>query len=405
MAKFNYIAKTSSGENKKGIINAVSEDLALTSLQSHGLIVISLQSLGKKSLFSGDLEIFNRVKSRDMVIFSRVLATLLEVQLPLVEGINILKEQQKKNKYFATVLDQVVADIQDGNLLSEAMSKHPKVFSALYVAMVQSGEVSGGLQQSLLFMADYMEDQYDLNNKVRGALMYPGFVLGVFFIIGLGVAYFVLPQLVGVLEGLGSDVELPWTTQIIIVLSEIIQRFILLILLAIAGAIGGFIYFLRTPAGKQFGDKWQLKLPIFGQLFTKIYVARFAQNMQTLLQGGIPILSALKISASVVGNTVFTNIIKEAMTEIKNGSNMSKAFFHHPEFPFIAAQIIAVGEKTGKISSVLETIARFYKKEVDVVVDSLTVLIEPVMIVGLGIGVAIFVVSILMPIYNVTGAL
>lgn len=405
MAKFTYLAKTKDGVVKQGVVTASNEDVALAALQGKELIVISIKNAEKKSFFSKDLEIFNGVSARDLAVFTRILSVFLEVQIPLVEAISILRDQNKSNKYFAEVLDQMVLDIQDGNLLSNAMEKHPKVFNTLYVSIVRAGEVSGGLQAGLLYMADYLEEQYDLNSKIKGALSYPVFVLLVFLVIGLGIAYYVLPQLVDVLESLGSDVELPWTTQIIILISDILQRFIWLILGVIVLGIGGFFYFLRTAAGGKWADKWELRLPVFGQLLTKMYITRFAINLKTLLMAGVPIVSALEIGSKVVGNNVFEQIIRESISNVKAGGQLSDTLLKHKEIPYIAAQIIAVGEKTGKVNSTLETLARFYKKEVDNIVANLTTLIEPVMIVGLGIGVAIFVVSILMPIYNIAGSL
>ena len=405
MAKFTYLAKTKDGVVKQGVVTASNEDVALAALQGKELIVISIKNAEKQSIFGKDLEIFNGVSARDLAVFTRILSVFLEVQIPLVEAISILRDQNKSNKYFAEVLDQMVLDIQDGNLLSNAMEKHPKVFNTLYVSIVRAGEVSGGLQSGLLYMADYLEEQYDLNSKIKGALSYPVFVLLVFLVIGLGIAYYVLPQLVDVLESLGSDVELPWTTQIIILISDILQRFIWLILGVIVLGIGGFFYFLRTAAGGKWADKWELRLPVFGQLLTKMYITRFAINLKTLLMAGVPIVSALEIGSKVVGNNVFEQIIREAISNIKAGGQLSDTLLKHKEIPYIAAQIIAVGEKTGKVNSTLETLARFYKKEVDNIVANLTTLIEPVMIVGLGIGVAIFVVSILMPIYNIAGSL
>lgn len=405
MAKFTYLAKTKDGIVKQGIVTASNEDVALSALQGKELIVISIKDIKSQSLFGKDLEIFNRVSDRDLAIFTRILAVFLEVQIPLVEALSILRDQNKSNKYFAEVLDQIVLDVQDGNLLSNAIEKHPKVFNTLYVSIVRTGEISGGLQTGLLYMADYLEEQYDLNSKIKGALSYPVLVMIVFLVIGLGIAYYVLPQLVEVLENLGSGVKLPWTTQMIILLSDILQRFIWFILGFLVLSIGGFAYFLKTEVGSKWADKWELKLPIFGQLLTKIYITRFAINLKTLLMAGVPIVSALDIGAKVVGNYVFEQIIKESMANIRAGGQLSETLLKHKEVPYIASQIIAVGEKTGKINSVLETLARFYKKEVDNIVANLTTLIEPIMIVGLGIGVAIFVVSILMPIYNIAGAL
>ena len=407
MSKFTYIAKTKDGVTKQGIITASNEDIALTTLQNKDLIVVSLKNPNQSKFgFGEDLEIFKRVSPRDLVVFTRILSIFLEVQIPLVDAVSVLKDQNKKNKYFTEVLGQLVLDLQDGSLLSDAMEKHPKVFDRLFVSIMRSGEVSGGLQTSLLYMADYLEEQYELNNKIRGALAYPTFVLVIFVVLGLGIAYFILPQLVEVLSGVTEGgASLPWTTQIIIYGSNILQDYIWLVLIGLVGTIGGIAYLLNTNAGSKWADKWKLRLPVFGDLFTKVYVVRLATNLKNLLGAGVPLISSLEISAKVVGNSVFEKIIQESIVNVKAGGQFSATLMKYPEFPYIASQIISVGEETGKTGTVLETITRFYKQELDTMIDNLTVLIEPFMIVILGIGVAIFVVSILMPIYNITGSL
>jgi len=404
MAKFTYLAKTKDGVTKQGIVTASSEDSALSALQGKDLIVISLQDISKQSSFGKDLEILNRVSGRELVVFTRILSVFLEVQIPLVDAIAVLRDQSKSNKYFTGILDQIVLDMQDGNLLSDAMEKHPKVFDTLFVSIIRSGEASGGLQEALLYMADYLEEQYDLNNKIKGALAYPVFVMLIFVVLGLGIAYFVLPQLVEVLDSVASDQELPWMTQIVVAGSNFLQEYVWLVLIGLVGIVGGIFYFLKTEVGIKFADKWKLRIPVFGQLFTKLYIARFATNLRNLLRAGVPLISSLEISSKVVGNYIFENIIKEAISNVKAGGQLSETLMKHNEVPYIASQIISVGEKTGKTILVLETLTRFYKQEVDTLVANMTVLIEPVMIVGLGIGVAIFVLSILMPIYNIAGS-
>jgi type IV pilus assembly protein PilC len=404
MAKFTYLAKTKDGVTKQGVVTASSEDSALSALQGKDLIVISLQDISKQSSFGKDLEIFNRVSGRELVVFTRILSVFLEVQIPLVDAIAVLRDQSKSNKYFTGILDQIVLDMQDGSLLSDAMEKHPKVFDTLFVSIIRSGEASGGLQEALLYMADYLEEQYDLNNKIKGALAYPVFVMLIFVVLGLGIAYFVLPQLVEVLDSVASDQELPWMTQIVVAGSNFLQEYVWLVLIGLVGIVGGIFYFLKTEVGIKFADKWKLRIPVFGQLFTKLYIARFATNLRNLLRAGVPLISSLEISSKVVGNYIFENIIKEAIMNVKAGGQLSETLMKHNEVPYIASQIISVGEKTGKTILVLETLTRFYKQEVDTLVANMTVLIEPVMIVGLGIGVAIFVLSILMPIYNIAGS-
>jgi type IV pilus assembly protein PilC len=404
MAKFKYLAKTKDNILKQGVVDASTEDSALTALQSKDLIVISLQDINKQSLFGKDLEIFNKVSSRELVVFTRILAVFLEVQIPLIEAVSVLRDQNNKNKYFKQILDKLVLELQDGTLLSDAMAKNPKVFDNLFVSIIRSGEASGGLQESLLYMADYLEEQYDLNNKIKGALSYPVFVLLIFVVLSLGIAYFVLPDLVEVLESTGSDQELPWMTQILISGSNLLQKHIFPVLIGIIGIVAGIVYFTKTEFGKKFVDKWQLRLPIFGQLFTKLYIARFATNLSNLLRAGVPLLQSLEINSKIVGNSVFEKIILEAIESVKGGGQLSDTLMKYPEFPYIASQIISVGEKTGKTILVLQTLTRFYKQEVDNLVANLTVLVEPVMIVGLGVGVGIFVLAVLMPIYNIAGA-
>jgi|694.fasta_scaffold07916_15 type IV pilus assembly protein PilC len=404
MAKFKYLAKTKDNILKQGVVDASTEDSALTALQSKDLIVISLQDINKQSLFGKDLEIFNKVSSRELVVFTRILAVFLEVQIPLIEAVSVLRDQNNRNKYFKQILDKLVLELQDGTLLSDAMAKNPKVFDNLFVSIIRSGEASGGLQESLLYMADYLEEQYDLNNKIKGALSYPVFVLLIFVVLSLGIAYFVLPDLVEVLESTGSDQELPWMTQILISGSNLLQKHIFPVLIGIIGIVAGIVYFTKTEFGKKFVDKWQLRLPIFGQLFTKLYIARFATNLSNLLRAGVPLLQSLEINSKIVGNSVFEKIILEAIESVKGGGQLSDTLMKYPEFPYIASQIISVGEKTGKTILVLQTLTRFYKQEVDNLVANLTVLVEPVMIVGLGVGVGIFVLAVLMPIYNIAGA-
>jgi type IV pilus assembly protein PilC len=406
MAKFTYLAKTKDGVTKQGIVTASTEDSALSALQGKDLIVISLQDVNKSSAFGKDLEIFNRVSARELVVFTRILSVFLEVQIPLVDAVSVLRDQNKGNKYFTEILDQLVLDLQDGNLLSDAMEKHPKVFDKLFVSIIRSGEASGGLQEALLYMADYLEEQYDLNNKIKGALAYPVFVLLIFVVLGLGIAYFVLPQLVEVISSVSEEgnTELPWMTQIVVAGSNFLQEYVWLVLIGLVGIVGGIVYALKTEAGSKFADKWKLKIPVFGELFTKLYIARFATNLRNLLRAGVPLISSLEISSKVVGNYIFENIIQEAIVNVKAGGQLSDTLMKHNEVPYIASQIISVGEKTGKTILVLETLTRFYKQEVDTLVANLTVLIEPVMIVGLGIGVAFFVLAVLMPIYNIAGS-
>lgn len=405
MPKFAYYAKTRQGEPKKGIINTVNQEIALKILQDNGFTVINIENLdAKKGInLNLNLDIFDGVPQREMVVFARLLAVLLNVQMSLNQSLSTLRDQTK-NKFFNGVLTQVINDIQDGNTFSESLEKHPKAFTPFFVAIIKSGEKTGGLQEALNFLADYLEDSYGIDSKIRGALMYPAFVTLVFFGIGLYIAYSVLPGLVDTLQDL-SSAELPITTKFIIWGSDFLQEYIWWVIGGLVGTIGGLWFYSKTTSGKKVWDRLQLKLPVFGDLFTKIYVSRFVINMQTLLKASIPIIESLKITASVVGNTVFEDIINESIKEVKQGNQMTDAILRRKEFPSISAQIIQVGEKTGKLNEVLGTIGRFYKAEIDNVVKNLTALLEPIIMVIIGLGVAVFIMAILLPIYNATGAI
>ncbi len=405
MPKFAYYAKTRQGEPKKGIINTVNKDIALKILQDNGFTVINIENIDEKKgiNLNFNLDIFDGVPQREMVVFSRLLSVLLDVQMSLNQSLTILRDQTK-NKFFNGVLTQVINDIQDGNSFSESLAKHPKAFTPFFVAIIKSGEKTGGLQEALNFLADYLEDSYGIDSKIRGALMYPAFVTLVFFGIGLYIAYSVLPGLVDTLQDL-SSAELPITTRFIIWGSDFLQAYIWWVIGGLLATVGGLWYYSKTTSGKKVWDRFQLKLPVFGDLFTKIYVSRFVINMQTLLKASIPIIESLKITASVVGNTVFEDIINESIKGVKEGGQMTDSILKRKEFPSISAQIIQVGEKTGKLDEVLGTIGRFYKAEIENIVKNLTALLEPIIMVIIGLGVAIFIMAILLPIYNATGSI
>jgi len=409
MAKFKYKVKTDKGETKTGKLEAFSKDLALDTLQNKGLTVLSLSKEGEegKSLLNSlnaELTFLQGVGDKDLIIFSRLLAVLLNVQMPLVESLQVLKTQTD-NDYFQKVIQQIVDDIQQGSLLSESLEKHPKVFPELYVAIVKSGEASGTLEESLTYMANYLEENNDLKEQIRSAMTYPAVVIILFIGIAILIAFFVLPQLVDVLKDLTDGEKLPLATRVIVGVSDFLQVYTWQVAVGILGVIGGVIYFFRTEAGQRFWDVVQFKIPILGDMFRKMYIARFTQNMSSLLKGGIPLLTALRISGDVVGNRVYQQIVQDAIDQVKGGGSMAAVFLDRKEFPNIAAQMIKVGEESGNTQTVLATITRFYKKEVENTVERLTTLIEPIMIIVIGVAVAGFIGGIFVPIYNVVGNL
>jgi len=397
--KFKYKAISASGIEQLGKIEAGSRERVIELLQKHKLVIISIKEIKELISFKFLLAFFHRVSHKKIVIFSKELSILLMAGVPLAESLKIQYDQEE-SLYFKEQIFKISNMVEDGVTFSAALSKFPNIFSDFFVNIVKSGEASGKMQESLLHLSDYMEKQYLLTSKVKSALMYPAVILGGFALVGVGMMAFVVPQLVSIFEG--SDQELPLPTKILIFVSDFMQHNIVLLFIMIIGFVYVAKKYIQTPKGKEQVDKALLKLPQFGGLFKKFYVARFAENLSMLISSGIPIISALKISGDVAGNDVYRKIIYSSIDEVKIGGSIAYVFERSDQMPHLVARMIRVGEKTGKLDVVLKDIADFYKKEVDIAVDGLTAIIEPIMIFVLGGAVAVLVASILMPIYQMT---
>lgn len=400
--KYYYLARTSKGEVQSGTVEAPNRAAALETLQIHNLIVIRLKVAERISLLSKRLKIFERVKRKEIFVFFRQLAILVGADVPLVSSLKALG-QQTENVYFKEVIFAVADDIDGGTALSKALAKYPKVFSAFSMNLIKSGEIAGRLQECLDYLADYSEKEFYLISKVRGAMAYPSFILGAFLIIGVLVMVLVMPQLTSILSE--ADQELPLPTKIVIGVSEFIRSrgwVIFLILIAISIVIWRY---KKTAEGRVIWDKLKLKIPIFGKLFQKTYLARLADNLSALFKGGVPIIQSLNVSGQVIGNAVFQGIIWQARDEVKVGHTISSTLEKYREIPPLFCQMIRTGEKTGKLDAILGKLSLFYNREVDNTVNNLSQLIEPLLLVILGIGVGILVFSVFMPIYNLAGSL
>lgn len=384
---------------QSGVVEAASQEAAIIILQRHGLVIVSLESKQRESFFSREIAFLGGVKNKDIVIFSRQLAILFEAQVPIVESFQALIKQTEK-QVFKKILSEILNDVEGGTSLSKALSAHKKIFSNFYISMIVSGEASGKLQDIFTYLADYTEQEYYLVSKIKSAMMYPIFIVVAFILAAISMMIFVIPQLSAILEE--TNQELPLITRVIIGSSHFVQDWIFVLLL-IPAAVAVFLWrYLKTPEGQEIKDKVILKIPIIGDLLRKVYLSRFSENLSTLIKGGLPIIQALQVTGDVVGNTVYKKIIGTAIGEIKGGGNISDVLGRYPAaFPQFVTQMSATGEKTGKLAQVLENISRFYQKEVENMTDNLTQLIEPILIVVLGIGVGILVASILMPIYNI----
>ena len=391
------------GESQSGSIEAANMGIAINSLQNRGLIITTIKPAeGKTSFASLGFSFFNRVRTKDIVILSRQLATLFEAKVSILESFQLLSSQTKNAKLKAS-LSEVVEDIRGGNTLSAAMSKHPDVFSKFYVNMVRSGEESGKLEEIFESLADHLERSYKLVSKAKNALVYPIFVVGAFFAVMFLMLTFVIPKLTAILTEVGQDI--PFYTKIVIGVSNVFKDFGVFLLIALAI---GFVFlwrYIKTESGRISFSSFQLSVPFIGDLYKKFYLARITDNMETLLSSGVSAVKALEISADVVGNKIYEKILFDAAEKVKGGSPISDALDKYDEISILVVQMIRTGEKTGKLDFMLKTLGKFYKREVDNVVETLVGLIEPVMIVVLGGSVGLLLVSILGPIYNITAGI
>ena len=397
---FSYKAITKSGEERLGNIDAVNEDVAISSLQRRDLVIVSIRSADKIPIFERDITLLSRVSTKDIVILSRQIATLFEAQVSALRSFKLLAAESE-NRTLSRKISEVGDDLQSGMSISQALNKHPSVFSPFYVNMVRSGEESGKLSETFSYLADYMERTYELTSKVRGALAYPAFVLSIFVIIMILLMTKVVPKLADVLTGTGQ--ELPVYTKIIIGISDFLVNYGLFLFVLLI--IGGVFLWQYTKTGVISFSKFKIKLPLFGELFRKIYLARISDNMYTMLSSGIPMIKSIEISASIVGNDVYKNILLDAANSIKTGNTMSGALVGYREIPAIMIQMIKVGEETGQLANILQKLAKFYKREVDTAIETLISLIEPILMVLLGLGVGIVLAAVLIPIYNIAGGI
>ena len=399
---FKYKAVDANGANKEGEIDAPNRDIAISGLQRRGLVIISIKEEGESTSILS-FSFFERVKPKDVVILSRQIATLFEAQVSALKAFTMLATNTE-NKLLGRKLAQICDDLQAGVSISDSLARHPDVFSDFYINMVKVGEETGKLNQTFLHLAGYLDRQYSLTSKTRNALIYPAFVVGTFFIVMTLMFTVVIPKLSSII--LDSGQAVPFFTKIVIAVSNLFVHygfFLLIFLVLLAVWVWRLAY---TEKGKIYLDSLKLSTPAIGDLYKKLYLSRITDNLNTMLSSGVPIVRAIDITAKVVGSLTYKNILAEVADGVKSGLALSVAFGKHSEqIPGIMVQMVTVGEETGSLGAILKTLTDFYQREVDDAVDTLVGLIEPVMIVVLGLGVGILLVSVLMPIYNMAGGI
>ncbi len=398
--KFFFKAKSLLGDMREGHIEAVSKDAAVAVLQSKGLVPLVVEQEKKVPEIMEDFQrIWEGVNLRETAVFFRQIATLIEAKVSIVSSMRAVAEQTE-NTYLRTVIWDMVDDVEDGTPLSEAMAKRNDVFEPLAVSMVKAGELSGNLERSIAFLADNAEKNYDLTSKIKSALFYPIFVLSASLVIGFIVFTTVLPKLMEIFKDLKA--EIPWYTKALMSAGDFMSQYWWLVLILLATVITSVVLYMRTEDGKREWDIIKMKIPVIGNIFKYVYLARFSENLAVLLSGGIPIVKALTIVGSVVGSTAYESSILRAADEVKKGGTMSSVFARSSYFPPIVSQMIKIGEDSGKISEVLKHISVFYGQETDRITRNLSTMLEPILICFLGLGVAALVFAILVPIYNLS---
>ncbi|MBI1961431.1 MAG: type II secretion system F family protein [Parcubacteria group bacterium] len=398
MPFFDYLAVNEECEEVVGVVDAVNDEVALGTLTDQGLLVLSLKTREGKRGFAKEITLFARVKVKDLVVFSRQLAVMVSATLPVVAALRILVNQIESVP-LKIVVSEVADAVDGGARLSEALARHPKVFSNFYTSMIRSGETAGKLDEVLNYLADQQEKDYDLVSKTRGAMIYPAFILFGLVAVGFVMMVFVIPKLTEVLAESGA--ALPFTTQLLISISGFFKSFWWLLLLSAAGLFLGLRYYRKTAAGKKHTDFLILKLPVFGPLiFQKMYLVRFTRSLSTLITGGVSLTEALAITADIVGNEVYREVIRQTIREVEDGNPIATVFKESTVVPNMVTQMLAVGEQTGRLDTVLNKLSDFYSREVDNAVGNLVTLIEPFILMLMGIGVGIMVAAILLPMYN-----
>jgi len=394
---FKYKVINKEGSQKDGQIEAVNKDSAIGALQRRGFVVVAVEPI-KKDIF-GNLSFFERVSNKDIVILSRQIATLFNAQVSVLRVFRLLAAESE-NPVLRKKLSVIATDIQAGSSISQALAKHNKIFSDFYVNMVKAGEESGKLNDTFSYLADHLDRSYELTSKAKSALIYPSFVVVVFITVMILMFTMVIPKISAILVESGQDI--PFFTKIIMGISNFLLNYGIFLAIFVIIGVFFFVRFSKTASGKISLSHFKISLPYLGNLYRKLYLARIASNMHTMLLSGVPIVKVIENTADVVDNAVFQKILKITAEDVRAGKSVSDSMGKSKDIPNIMIQMMKIGEETGEMGMILETLAKFYEREVRNAVNALVSLIEPAMIVALALGVGVLLTSVLIPIYNVS---
>jgi type IV pilus assembly protein PilC len=391
------------GETIDGVMDAASIEAAADALMNKKLTVLDITLQPRKKYLSMFTFVLSKkVPIKELVVFFRQLAVMLDANMPLVRALRILVKQTQ-NEYFRSVIIGLADEVDGGSTLSSSMEFYEDVFSKFFTNIVRSGETSGRLSEVMNYLADQKEKDYDLESRVRGAMLYPAFIVVVLVVVAFIVMAFVVPNITTVL--IESGAKLPFITNVLINSSNFLRQYWWLIGLVVAALIGGFMYEVKTPAGRALMDEIKLRIPIFGNVYRNIYLVRICRSFATLVKGGVPIAVSLVIVKDVVDNAVYEKVLAEASRSVDEGNQISESFLASPYIPSIMSQMISVGEESGKLEEILERVAEFYSREIDNVVRNLGNLIEPMIMVVLGIAVGLFVAAVILPMWQLSSSI
>jgi len=399
MPVFKWEGKTLKGTIKKGEMEAPNEGAIRIHLRQQNIIPTKIAAKGKEIKIS--LPFGKKVKQRSIAIFTRQLATMIDAGLPLVQSLEILSSQQE-HKIFKNILREIREEVEGGSTFAGALKKHPATFNDLYTNLVVAGEEGGILDNILTRLANYIEKAEALKKKVKSALVYPSVIVGVAIIVVMILMIFVIPVFEQMFEGAGQTLPLP--TLVVVVISKFVRKYIYIVIPAIILLFYLFKKYHQTEGGKTVLDRLLLKLPVFGSLFQKIAVARFSRTLGTLVSSGVPILDGLNIVSKTAGNKTIETAIMNARASIREGETIADPLGRSNIFPPMVIQMIAVGESTGALDSMLSKIAEFYEEEVDVAVTNLTSLLEPLLMIFLGVVIGGVVIAMYLPIFQMASA-
>jgi len=400
LAEYTYKALDDRGATRTGTIDADNEGLALVRLREQGWVPINLVPPKNKGV-RADVKIpflSDRIKLKDIAVSSRQLATMIDSGLPLLRALTVLADQTE-SRALARIWNEVRADVQTGSSFSAALAKHPKAFTPLYVAVIKAGEAGGLLDSVLLRLANTLEKQVSLRNKIRSAMAYPVMVAVMIVLITSAILLFIVPTFKQIYADLKGT--LPFPTQVLLLVSAIFKKFFPFVILG--GVVVTFLIrrYIKTDEGRRRWDALKLKPPVFGELYRKVSMSRFARTLATLLRAGVPVLQSLEITRDTAGNRIVSDALREVETSVREGQSLAKPLGRFPVFPAMVVQMLSVGEETGAVDTMLEKVSDFYDAEVDAMVDALTSLIEPLLIVIIGSVVGAIVISLYLPMFKI----